>query len=230
MEQENLKNKSRFGAITGVIPWLIIGILATLLFIKSCPGSPSKIKTELDQALEPIKTKLTTLEEQEKKRLAEKEVMEKFRLEVLQKLPAIETSVNKIETNLAARPAPENPQDFTTLRECQKKYTTLKESYTICLDLDKNREEQLNLFSQVNENLTNQKTLLEGAVKDLEDQVIGYKDIEKKVTDSMDKLDRSYKLNRTWRDVKYVALGIGVGAAVSAVTVAAITLIKALKK
>jgi chromosome segregation ATPase len=227
MEQENLnKNKSRLGALLQVIPWLIIGVLGTLLITKSCPGSANQIKTELNQALEPIKTKLTTIEEQEIKRLAAQQTLENFRQEVMKELPAIKTSVNNLTAKLAARPAPENPQDFKTLPECQEKYDTLKESYTICLDLDKSREEQLNLFWQVYENLINQKTLLEGAVKDLQDQVKGYKDIEKKVTESMDKLDRAYSAGRSLRDMKYVALGV----AASAVTIAVITLIKALKK
>jgi hypothetical protein len=232
MEQENLnKNKSRLGVWAKIFSPLLIGVLITLLItLKACPGSPIEIKTELNLALEPIKTKLTTLEEQEKKRLAAQQTLENFRQEVMKELPAIKTSVNNLTAELAARPAPENSKDFQTLPECQEKYTTLKESYKICLDLDTSRKEQLNLFWQVYENLTNQKTLLEGAVEDLQNQVKGYAAIEKTVNDSMEKLNSAYSAGRFWRDVKYISIGIGVGVAASAVTFAVITIIKALKK
>ena len=123
----------------------------------------------------------------------------------------------KLQEKLNQRPAPAKPGSIKDLEQCQKVYLELYDSYNLCMELNKGKDSTLVLFGKVKENLLEQVSLLNGAVKELQGQVTNFKKIESAVMKSMETLDKSYRNKRFWGTVKNV--GIGTAAGVLAVIV-----------
>ena len=131
---------------------------------------------------------------------------------VLQKLDKSLKQNDELEKKLDQRPKPEDPETFQDLKQCKTKYEELSESYNLCLDLNRSKDETLKLFGTVKKNLISQLSLLKGAVSELKGQVKNFTEIEKKVKESMDSLDKVYRNNRFWGAVKNVGIGSIAGA------------------
>ncbi|MGD2087275.1 MAG: hypothetical protein PVH61_13910 [Candidatus Aminicenantes bacterium] len=131
---------------------------------------------------------------------------------IITKLDKSRGVMNELKKKLGERPEPVNPDDLNNLEDCKTEYSELLVSYELCLDLNSSKDDVLILFGQVKNNLTTQVSLLEESVDSLGNQIENWKEIEEKVTEGMEKIDRVYRVNRFWKNVKNVGIGAGAGA------------------
>ena len=211
-----------------VIMVVVVAALLGLLFFfaqASCSGSKNLayIKSKLDSDLTQIKKDIadskavvnTLLTGQGK--LATALYGDEKEEGALEKLDKNLAQNSTLQEKLSQRPAPAKPGSIKDLEQCQKVYLALYDSYNLCMELNKSKDSTLVLFGKVKENLLEQVSLLNGAVKELQGQAANFKKIESAVMKSMETLDKSYRNKRFWGTVKKV--GIGTAAGVLAVIV-----------